>query len=166
MEELKKMDKGSKSLMSNVLDKNDDYILPPNLQEIPSFNYASALHQSTGYLNEYGIDKCKDCPKHYIPSKGIYYEVQGCNGNISSANTSSPIPQDLNPPPTKQPDYLLPYTNQTSILKKELEAILHEIQFLTDKYRDEVSLNSYINFPKKVIELKLKLINETSLLMF
>lgn len=139
MEELKKLDTGSKSLLSNVLDKNDDYILPRHLQEIPSFNYASALHQSTGYLNDYGLDK--DCPRHYIPPRGIHCEVQGCNGNITTAAHSVPPTRDPNSPPAKEAEYLMPFMEHTAILKKELEAILHEIQFLTDKYRDEVNVD-------------------------
>lgn len=136
MEELKKMDASSKSLMANILEKNDDYILPPSLQEIPSFNYASSLYRSTGYIDQLNFNNCSpDCPKQ------IYCDLKECNqpnhvGDIGSIN-------DLHPnPTTKQPDYFLPYMKHTAILKKELESIIQEIQFITDKYRDEVILFS------------------------
>ena len=133
MEALKKMDNSSKSLMANILEKNDDYILPASLQEIPSFNYASSLYRSTGFINELNFNNCgSDCPKQ------MYCDVKECNQDTMNANIGSI--HDLHPnPTTKQPDYFLPYMKHTAILKKELESIIQEIQFITDKYRDEVS---------------------------
>lgn len=134
MEALKKMDNSSKSLMANILEKNDDYILPASLQEIPSFNYASSLYRSTGFINELNFNNCaSDCPKQ------MYCDVKECNQDTMNANIGSI--HDLHPnPTTKQPDYFLPYMKHTAILKKELESIIQEIQFITDKYRDEVSV--------------------------
>ena len=140
MKELKEMDKSSKSLLVNVLDKNDDYISPPSLQEIPSFNYASSLYRSTGYIDALHFNQCLECPKHPLPQQGMYCDVKPFDGLNSDPNKSSA--QDLHPnPTTKQPDYVLPYMKHTAILKKELESIIQEIQFITDKYRDEVTNN-------------------------
>ena len=128
-------DKSSKSLLANVLDKNDDYILPSNLP------CGSVIDRPSGYIDEYGFPNCKDCSKQYF-SQGLKCDVHGCNGNNVVKNLS-PI-QELHPPITKQADYILPYIKckcnlvRDGMLKKELEAILHEIQFITDKYRDEV----------------------------
>ena len=134
MEELKKMDNSSKSLMANILEKNDDYILPPTLQEIPSFNYASSLYRSSGFINELNFNNFSpDFPKQ------MYCDVKECNQNSIGGNIGSI--HDLHPnPTTKQPDYFLPYMKHTAILKKELESIIQEIQFITDKYRDEVRI--------------------------
>ena len=140
MKELKEMDNSSKSLLVNVLDKNDDYILPPNLQEIPSFNFASSLYRSTRYIDALNFNQCQECPKHPLPQQGIYCDVKESNGANAGPNIGSM--QDLNPNlAAKQPDYILPYMKHTAILKKELESIIQEIQFITDKYRDEVTFN-------------------------
>ena len=145
MEELRKMDNSSKSLMANILEKNDDYILPPSLQEIPSFNYASSLYRSTGFINELNFNHCsQDCPKHPGSQQEMYCNVKECSRPCAEENIGSI--QDLHPnPTTTQPDYFLPYMKHTAILKKELESIIQEIQFITDKYRDEVK-NVYTNY--------------------
>ena len=95
--------------MANVLEKNNDHIFPPDHQDAPSFNNPSSLYRSTGYINQLDFNNCsQNCPKH----------------------------QNLHT--TKQPDYFLPYMRHTAVLKKELESIIQEIQFITDKYREEV----------------------------
>ena len=123
-------DKSSKSLLANVLDKNDDYILPSNL------HYGSVIDKHPGCIEEYGFTSCKHCSKY----------VNGCtlrNGvNVMQRPASILESQSPN---IKNADYTIPYIKcncsnlKESTLKKELEAILQEIQYITDKYRDEVT---------------------------
>ena len=66
-------------------------------------------------------------------------DVKECNQNSIGGNIGSI--HDLHPnQTTKQPNYFLSYMKHTAILKKELESIIQEIQFITDKYRDEVRI--------------------------
>ena len=141
MEELSKGDQNSKSLLANVLGKDDDYILPTNSYDKSNFDYGSK--DSMENANKCTLDQCRECSNGYYFQDNCYME-QKSNGRNTIRN-ASPVP-DPHPPRSHQVNNLPAYVKcncnglQEIVLKKELEAILREIQYITDKYRDEVIL--------------------------
>ena len=139
MEELSKGDQNSKSLLANVLGKDDDYILPTNSYDKSNFDYGSKYSMENA--NKCTLDQCRECSNDYYFQDNCYME-QKSNGRNAIRN-ASPAP-DPHPPRSHHVNNLPTYVKcncnglQEIILKKELEAILREIQYITDKYRDEV----------------------------
>ena len=112
-----------------------------NPQEL--YKGGSALQQPMDINDDYGFTKC-DSSQNYL-SSGIDFATPSFNG--SDCLKHFPPSRNLNSPITKKKDRMFSCTkckcnpNPQEIIKKELQSILQEIRVITDKFREEVTVN-------------------------